>query len=36
LQIIYQKDWISKEQVAETAEGYKKNSYGQYLLNILK
>jgi len=35
-EIAYQKGWISKEQVAETAEIYKKNSYGQYLLGIIK
>ena len=35
-EIAYQNGWITKEQVVETAEVYKKNSYGQYLLGIIK
>jgi len=33
-EIAYKKGWITKEQVAETAEIYKKNSYGQYLFGL--
>jgi glucose-1-phosphate thymidylyltransferase len=35
-EIAYKNGWITKEQVAEIAEVYKKNSYGKYLLKIIK
>jgi glucose-1-phosphate thymidylyltransferase len=35
-EIAFKKEWISKEQVAEIAEIYKKNSYGDYLINLVK
>lgn len=34
-EIAYQKGWITKEQLIQQAEIYKKNSYGQYLLNLI-
>lgn len=33
-EIAYKKGWISKEKLKELAEPMKKNSYGQYLLNL--
>ena len=35
-EIAYKNGWITKGQVVETAEVYKKNSYGQYLLDLIK
>jgi len=35
-EIAFKNGWITKEQVAKTAEVYKKNSYGQYLLALTK
>ncbi len=35
-EIAYKNNWITKEQVVEIAEVYKKNSYGKYLLNLIK
>jgi glucose-1-phosphate thymidylyltransferase len=35
-EIAYKNGWITKEQVDETAEVYKKNSYGKYLFNLIK
>ena len=35
-EIAYKNGWITKKQVAETAEIYKKNSYGQYLIDFTK
>lgn len=32
-EIAYVNGWVTKEQVVET---YKKNSYGQHLLNLIK
>ncbi len=34
-EIAYQKGWISKELLLRQAEIYKKNSYGQYLLDLV-
>jgi len=34
-EIAYNRNWITKEQVQETAKIYEKNSYGQYLLRII-
>ncbi|MDJ0820350.1 MAG: glucose-1-phosphate thymidylyltransferase RfbA [Paracoccaceae bacterium] len=35
-EIAYSKGWISAEDLRARAEGFAKNSYGQYLLNLLK
>jgi len=35
-EIAFQKGWISKEELQKQAEIYKKNSYGQYLLGLIK
>lgn len=35
-EIAYRKGWISKEKVRELAQELSKNSYGQYLLDLLK
>ncbi len=35
-EIAYKNGWITKEQITEIAEVYKKNSYGKYLLNLMK
>lgn len=35
-EIAFRSGWISAEQLAQLAEPLKKNSYGQYLLSILK
>ena len=35
-EIAYEKGWISKERLEETANSMKKNDYGQYLLNLVK
>ena len=34
-EIGFQQGWISKEQLAESAEALKKTDYGQYLLKLL-
>ena len=34
-EIAFSQGWISKEQVLAVAELYKKNRYGQYLLDIV-
>lgn len=35
-EIAFQKGWISKEELQKQAEIYKKNSYGSYLLGLIK
>jgi glucose-1-phosphate thymidylyltransferase len=35
-EIAFQKGWISKEELQAQAEIYKKNSYGKYLLGLIK
>ena len=35
-EIAYRKGWISKEKVRELAQELSKNSYGQYLLDLVK
>ncbi len=35
-QIAYEKGWINKEQLEEAGESMKKNSYGEYLLSLLR
>ncbi|WP_424656437.1 glucose-1-phosphate thymidylyltransferase RfbA [Capnocytophaga granulosa] len=35
-EIAYRKGWISKEKVMELAQELSKNSYGQYLLDLVK
>jgi len=35
-EIAFQKGWISKEELQKQAEIYKKNSYGKYLLGLIK
>jgi len=35
-EIAYEKGWISKEELIKQAEVYKKNSYGEYLLRLIK
>ncbi len=35
-EIAYSRGWISAAQLQERAEGFAKNSYGQYLLNLLR
>ncbi|WP_318435520.1 glucose-1-phosphate thymidylyltransferase RfbA [Photobacterium leiognathi] len=35
-EIAYRQDWMSKEDVKKGAEPLKKNSYGQYLLKMVK
>ena len=33
-EIAYHNGWITKERLLESAEKYKKSSYGQYLLKV--
>jgi glucose-1-phosphate thymidylyltransferase len=33
-EIAFRKGWISKEQLLQRGEAYKKNQYGQYLLRL--
>ena len=35
-EIAYDNGWISKEQLAETAERYGKSAYGKHLLDVLE
>lgn len=35
-EIAWYNQWITREQLQEQAEALKKNSYGQYLLNLIK
>lgn len=35
-EIAYQKNWITKKQLIERARFFKKNTYGQYLMNMVK
>jgi glucose-1-phosphate thymidylyltransferase len=35
-EIAYRKGWISKEQLLQRGEAYKKNQYGQYLLRLAR
>ncbi|NLJ00822.1 MAG: glucose-1-phosphate thymidylyltransferase, partial [Bacteroidales bacterium] len=35
-EIAWNNGWITADKLAEIAEPMKKNSYGQYLLNLIK
>ena len=35
-EISWNNDWMTKEQILQTADNYSKNNYGEYLLNLVK